>query len=188
MTCETFLGIAFFKGSQHSAWDSLVRASTHGPYVHTELFLVGNGFTSSYGAFHGIGGFLPSRNKYHPDSWDTLIFPLSVSGYDHALLLASQLTLQGIPYNTRDLWQCCVKCILPFEKDVDCQSPSSWAKGVFCSQACLLFMRCLARRGLLPLHTGLRQRMEFTNSRGCSPNDLFKMLASEHIDATSQKK
>jgi hypothetical protein len=83
-----------------------------------------------------------------------------------------------LPYNSRDLWQCCIKIMLPFEKDLDCNNLPSWCKqGVFCSQACLLILRRLAAGGFLHLPRGVD--LAHVNSRGCSPNSLHALLSQK---------
>jgi hypothetical protein len=82
-----------------------------------------------------------------------------------------------LPYNARDLWQCCVPVMLPFEGDMDCQRVETWRRtGVFCSQLCLLLLRRLVLAGAVRLPPRSAGLVLGTNSRGCSPNSLHRML------------
>jgi hypothetical protein len=113
-----------------------------------------------------------------------LRFPLAPGGYERAYALVLQLVSLGLPYNSSDLWLCCIKVALPFKPDLDCERPETWRDGgVFCSQAALLVVRRLARMGVLePLPQPQRALVESTNSRGCSPNALFSLLAPSRLN------
>lgn len=180
-----WVGIAFRHAKPHARRDQIISFLTHGPFVHTEVLLADkNGAIRTYSAFDGVSGFTPSKPFYTGAAslkWTTLAYPLAPNGgYERAYAIILQIIALSLPYNSRDLWQCCFQAALPFERDLDCCHPSSWtAHGVFCSQVALLIMRRLAREGLLALpHPTIAARIEATNSRGCSPNQLFRILAS----------
>lgn len=153
-------------------------AATWGPYVHCEL-LIGTGPRyRAYSAYEGVGGLLPSRytSGYGRD-WTVVAFSLrdeADRGRLHSWALS--LLADNIPYNSSDLWQCCVKILLPFESDLPYQHPEQWSSA-FCSQLCLLFMRRLVAEGMVrgvpPSSAAL---IRTCNSRGCSPNQLFSIL------------
>jgi hypothetical protein len=70
--------------------------------------------------------------------------------------------------------------LLPFESDLDCNNITSWRpSGVFCSQVCLLIMRRLAQTGTLQVSPGVKSHMLAVNSRGCSPNALYRLLSPQ---------
>lgn len=168
--------------------DRIVSFLTQGPFVHTEIVLRDRaGSARAYSAFEGISGLTPTkpyRNlgapRANPTRWTTLMFSLAPDkGYERAYAVILQILATGLPYNTRDLWQCCFQAALPFEQDLDCMHPAAWSKhGVFCSQVALLFMRRLTReRVITRLHPVVAARLEAVNSRGCSPNQLFRILS-----------
>ena len=177
------LGVAFRRANLGMPKDRLISTLTWGPFVHTELWLdkggggISSGRPRTYGAFQGVSGFMPS-NPFHDknDSWVVLQYELAPGGYEKVYAVMLQLLSMNMPYNSRDLWQCCIKVALPYEKDLDCERPETWRGGVFCSQAALLVLRRLQRRGILVHPQGLHALIETTNSRGCSPNALFNLL------------
>ena len=64
--------------------------------------------------------------------------------------------------------------------DLDCNNIQSWRRsGVFCSQVCLLIMRRLMLTDALPANPALRSHVQAVNSRGCSPNALYRLLQSK---------
>ena len=153
--------------------DRIVSFLTQGPFVHTEIVLRDR--AGSARAYSNLGA--PRAN---PTQWTTLMFSLAPDkGYERAYAVILQILATGLPYNTRDLWQCCFQAALPFEQDLDCMHPAAWSKhGVFCSQVALLFMRRLTReRVITRLHPVVAARLEAVNSRGCSPNQLFRILS-----------
>ncbi len=175
------LGVAFRRANMVLAKDRVISTLTWGPLVHTELWLYsGDGSRPrTYGAFQGTSGFMPShpfRDK--SEQWVVVRYALAPGGYERVYAVILQLLSMNMPYNARDLWQCCIKVALPFEKDLDCERPETWKGGVFCSQAALLVLRRLQRQGVLS-HSpeGLRTLIETTNSRGCSPNALYDLLS-----------
>lgn len=188
-TAGPWVGIAFRHAMPELRRDQVISFLTRGPFVHTEVMLMdGHGSVRAYSAFDGISGFTPSR-PYHkvgpptaaPTQWTTLAYPLAPDGgYERAYAIILQVLALALPYNTRDLWQCCFQAALPFEQDLDCAHPRTWAqRGVFCSQVALLLLRRLAREGLIAFpHIATAARVEATNSRGCSPNQLFRLLAA----------
>lgn len=181
MTHQHYLGIAFRRGSTGNWHDLLVMESTRGPYVHSELFLQRgekSRFYTSYDASRQPSAITPtSRRLPLPDNWEALRFPVSAQAYKAAYALILQLMTLPIPYNNRDLWQCAIPLILPYERDLDCMAPASWTKGgVFCSQLCLLVLRRLVLQGALSVQPPLTSSLVRTNSRGCSPNALHQLL------------
>ena len=169
--------------------DRLISGVTRGPFVHTEI-LLGKGDTGdarAYTAFEGVSGFTPSaseilhKNTGLPlEKWTVIRYPLETGGYEKAYALVLQILAMDLPYNKSDLWQCCIRLCLPFEADLDCEHPDTWKArgGVFCSQVALLFLRRMNRMGLVPNLETLACQIESANSRGCSPNDLFRMLTT----------
>lgn len=150
--------------------------ATWGPYVHTEFILGRNQLGKSYSAYDNLAGFTTSKSKYTEPLWKILTFPLKQDGYDKTYAMILQLLDLQLPYNSNDLWQCCVKLALPFETELDCERPSTWSKGVFCSQVSLLLLRRMARADLLEASPNLKLAIENVHSRGCSPNMLFSIL------------
>jgi len=185
----SFVGVAFRRGLQSSIGDEVVMQSTGGPYVHSEFILGRAGDIRCYTAcgsnrWHRepVEGFIPVRRMQSlqpAPGWDVVTFPLNDGrhGYNAVYAFILQLVAAQTPYNHADLWQCCVKAMLPFERDVRCEQPDSWReRGVFCSQACLLLLRHLSRQGCITLPVHVRDAMERVNSRGCSPNSLFRLV------------
>lgn len=200
---NSFIGVAFLRGNTHVIGDQVVMKATWGPFVHTEIFIQKEGDVRFYSASSPLGeGLVPSARlrdlttstNLHTlmqkgstginrtDKWEIVSFPLSPNGgYEVAYALILQILSMQLPYNSRDLWQCCVQVMLPFESDLDCDNLDTWRKsGVFCSQVCLLILRRLARRGLVALDLENRQyqNLQTVNSRGCSPNSLFNILSA----------
>lgn len=176
----TWLGIAFLRGTAGDCGQRLVMDATLGPFVHTEVLLGRGSDVRAYSSFGNRGGFVPSPNRRHDGPWWCLVkFPLCPDGgYQRAYAVILQLIALALPYNENDLWQCCCKLFLPFEGDLDCSNPASWTGGVFCSQVALLLLRRFLRSGILPQDGRLQERLESFNSRGCSPNTLFSILAA----------
>ena len=81
-----------------------------------------------------------------------------------------------IKYNTSDLWQCCIKTLLPFETELDCHKPESWKNGVFCSQLSLLVLRRLVDESAISIPTPMAHIINNVHSRGCSPNTLYNIV------------
>lgn len=177
----TWLAIAFLRGDPHTQRDRMITRFTQGPYVHTEIILAKGDDMRAYSSFEGVGGLVPCTPKSVralDRQWASVWFPLLPGGYEKAYALILRILATTVPYNTLDLWQCCIKVCLPFEKDLDCGRPEEWApRGVFCSQVALLFLRQLTRCGTVALSPDQTALVETTNSRGCSPNTLFKILA-----------
>lgn len=185
MTQQHYLGVAFRRGLTKDWNDLLVMESTQGPYVHTELFLQrGNAsrFYTSVNADRRPCAITPtSRRLPLPPHWEAVRYPVSQRGYRAAYALILQLMTLPIPYNSRDLWQCAIPLMLPFERDLDCMDPPSWTgPGVFCSQFCLLVLRRLAAQGVVHAEPSLLHLLADTNSRGCSPNALHRLLLPPH--------
>jgi hypothetical protein len=191
-----FVGVSFLRGNPGVLGEELIMQSTVGPYVHSEIMLGDDqGEVRCYTACSMVqqggcarkfeSGFTPSRRLKGtpcwtmPHGWDSVCFPLNGGMADYRLIYAVvlQLVAMQLPYNYGDLWQCCAKFMLPFERDVDCNSLPDWrVRGVYCSQMCLLFLRRLDCRGMITLPSHTRMQMWGTNSRGCSPNRLARML------------
>ena len=181
----THVGVAFMRGDPRCFNERLIMDTTGGPFVHTEFFLQRGSDIRFYTAANlargeRVGGFMPScRLKTYPDParWEIVRFPITQACYQSTYAFILQLLALRLPYNERDLWQCTIKILLPFERDLDCDHPTTWQKhGVFCSQVCLLLLRRLALRGSLP---GLLPAVTKCNSRGCSPNNLHRLLAGK---------
>ncbi len=183
-----WIGIAFRHASPHVTRDKFISVLTKGPFVHTEVLLAdGKGGVRAYSACEGSSGFAPSSsfNGSKQNQWTVVRYPFkSNEAFRKAYAFLLQIISMSIPYNSADLWQCFIQAALPFEKDLDCNSPHKWkSSGVFCSQVALLILRKLQQDGLIsmanPGHDqGLLGMLEHTNSRGCSPNQLFKMLVN----------
>ena len=171
-----WVGVAFLKG-RNTVGDELTMIATMGDVVHCELVLGQGQYGVAYGSFnHGLdGGFLRSPNQHQSPEWTVLAMPVR----DAKAVMARCLDVMACnpPYNSHDLWQCCVKVMLPFESDLDCQHPHTWTSGVFCSQMCLLMLRRLAREGMINPSPNLRHMLESVNSRGCSPSTLLSIMS-----------
>jgi hypothetical protein len=172
-----WLGIAFRHGHARRLEDDVIMTTTFGRWVHCEVILGRGEGGNAYGAYQGQGGFLRSLHRHTPDEWEVYAIPLRDPKPLHGHLL--YLLSLGIPYNYGDLWQCCVKAMLPFERELDCDRPGQWAAagGLFCSQAALLVLRHSIRHGLVECPPGLDKLVEATHSRGCSPNTLHGIIA-----------
>lgn len=185
---QPFIGVAFFRGNPGRLAESFIMQSTGGPFVHAEFMLGKKGDIRFYTACGAPGrrdvqdGFVPTRRMEclsMASDWDFVTIPIigGHQGYNRAYAVILRLLALQIPYNYVDLWQCCVKLMLPYEKDVQCDDPNSWrSHGVFCSQACLLLVRNLSRKGIVALHPSVALVVDGTNSRGCSPNALYRIL------------
>jgi hypothetical protein len=181
---DACLSIAFMTGDWKNFNDRVIMDATCGPYVHTEVLLSIGDSVRAYASL-GRSGFTVSPRKHSEQpgknggrGWRLAHFPLKEGMYKPVYALILQLLALNLPYNSTDMWQCCVKLLLPFERDLDCCNPVSWqAGGVFCSQVCLLLMRRLGRMGALSSPQLVDWRaLEATNSRGCSPNTLHSLL------------
>lgn len=171
------LTVAFLRGDPRSLHDAFVMDGTWGPYVHTEVVLTpASGPPRAYSSFDAAGGVVPVAPHAYDRGWDLVTYPLPQAGFCglYAMLLA--MIAARPPYNSRDLWQCCVPIFLPFESDLDCTAPRTWAGGVFCSQFACLLLRWACRVGHIRPTPACRLRLEAVNSRGCSPNELHKIL------------
>jgi hypothetical protein len=175
-----WIGVAFRHASPSIAKDRIISCLTRGPFVHTEIILAdGKGGMRAYAAKDNTSGFSPSNSfnaacgSHH--AWTTVRYSLgSPQAYKHVYAIILQLISLALPYNSQDLWQCCVQIALPFEHDLDWRYPETWkGAGVFCSQVALLILRKLASEGVLPL---VPDSIQTVNSRGCSPNQLFRLL------------
>jgi hypothetical protein len=177
-----YVGVTFLRGDARSLLDRVIMRSTAGPYVHTELFLQRGDDFRYYCAVNVTpsGGLQPSGRTCGPPDpafWDVVRFPISPAAYASTYALILQLLSMQLPYNARDLWQCCVPALLPYERDLDCQRLETWrASGVFCSQLCLLVLRRLVLAGTVALPPRAAAGVLGTNSRGCSPNALRRLL------------
>jgi hypothetical protein len=201
----TWLAIAFLRGDDRLFKDRLITAVTTGPFVHTEVLIGRDGESlrqaRAYASFEGVSGFTPSRSFHKQtgcstlgtnkdDSWEVIKYPLPAGGYERACAAMLQILAADLPYNHRDLWQCFIPVCLPFENDLDCERPETWkaSGGTFCSQAALLILRRLSRLHVVSLSCQIIPRVEHTNSRGCSPNDLFRMLTQAPHGQNDEKK
>ena len=186
---NTFVGVAFLRGDPRRMSDQVVMQATWGPFVHSEIFLQRDEDIRFYTACSPLGkGFVPSVRLHGIqtwDNWEIVRVPfVQQGGYEIAYSLILQILAMSLPYNNKDLWQCCVKVMLPFEDDLDCDNLVTWQKsGVFCSQVCLLILRRLARRQAIGLTNDSSPGrgsavLENLNSRGCSPNTLYNILTA----------
>lgn len=186
------VGVAFMRGD-HRLWgDLFVMNATMGPFVHSEFFIQRGCDIRFYTAANLVhddsaspmGGFMPSRRltagRPPADQWVTVSFPVTQETYLRTYAWVLQILALRLRYNDRDLWQCCIKCLLPFEKDLDSTNLSTWLhSGVFCSQVCLLLIRKMVLSNALVTSQGTRHRVLTTNSRGCSPNALYELLVAK---------
>jgi hypothetical protein len=179
-----YIGVAFLRGNPRIIGEQVVMRSTWGPFVHTEIFIQKGQDVRFYSASSPRGeGLVPSARlpmlPSEDKNWELVRFPLvQPGGYKLAYALLLQIMAMQLPYNSRDLWQCCMKLMLPFERDLDCDHLDTWRQsGVFCSQVCLLVLRRLARRGALVVDPAVTSNLEASNSRGCSPNALYGLLS-----------
>ena len=184
-----FVGLAFRRGVWSSFDDEVVMQATGGPYVHSE-FILGKNLNdmrcytacSSPNRDKTQDGFLPTRHwRSLPPAqeWEVVGFPLNegIQGYKRAYAFILHLLSTQIQYNYRDLWQCCVRVMLPIEQDVNSMDPSDWKRnGVFCSQACLLLLRQFSSWDLITLPKPMHALIHTINSRGCSPNRLYTIV------------
>lgn len=191
-TSAPWIGIAFRYANPQIMRDRVISVLTSGPFVHTEVLLAdGRGDIRAYSACDNTSGFSPSSSfdGRKQNRWTAIRYHFkSRDDYMKAYAFLLHVISLSLPYNKRDLWQCFIKAALPFERDLDCNDPRTWKhSGVFCSQVALLILRKLRRDRLICfLGVGdkrLDHLVEHTNSRGCSPNQLFNMLVdSRHTD------
>lgn len=169
-----WIGVAFLKGDVKRFGDDVVMGATWGEMTHCE-FVIGTGNSvKSYGAFTNTG-FCDSPNQIVGPRWHLTCFPVKDHSVTYPFVLRA-LSLR-IPYNEKDLWQCVMKAMLPFESELDCNAPETWVPhGVFCSQVCLLLLRKFCRDKVIACPPQLAALLESTHSRGCSPNTLFYTL------------
>jgi hypothetical protein len=169
--------VAFLRGDPACLYDRFVMEGTGGPFVHTEVVLRDeSGRGRAYTALERVGGVVPVAPHAYGPEWALVCLPLAPAMLRRVYAGILGLLAAGIPYNTADLWQCCVPLFLPFETDLDCARGDTWRGGVFCSQLACLLLRRAARDGCLPVSPAVRARLESVNSRGCSPNALFRLL------------
>ena len=189
---STYVGIAFRVGNPACSGDLLIMGASGGPFVHTEFFLQRGADTRFYTAIDRKqnGGFLPTSQRLPlPRNWEVVRFPVTTQGYHLAYALVLQMLSMHIPYNSRDLWQCCFQLLLPYERDLDWDHLAAWnARGVFCSQACLLLLRKLSSSGVLALPPSTAEYVARMNSRGCSPNELHRVLTATTTPTTTKIK
>jgi len=177
MPPQYWVGVAFLPGDFHRTGDWFIMETTGGPFVHSELLLGVDSYCMAFSSYGDAGGFVPSLNKICSSHWVIVRIPVAPEVYARAVQTCRDVLAVNPTYNSSDLWQCCIQLMLPYEKDVDCQNPRSWKSGVFCSQVCLLFLRKMAREGAFYGLTGLAKRLESMNSRGCSPSQLYDIMA-----------
>jgi len=189
----TFVGIAFRIGDPLRKAELLVMGASGGPFVHSEFFVQRGSDARFYTAVDNkqhAGGFLPTNRRLPlPRDWEIIKYPVSEHGYHVAYALVLQMLSMHLPYNSRDLWQCCFQLLLPFEKDLDWDHLGEWPdRGVFCSQACLLLLRNLCKQGALPsIPQAMAGHIASVNSRGCSPNELHQILTGRKPDPSKKK-
>ena len=177
MSTDYWVGFAFRKGNPKLTRERVIMAATWGGFVHCELLLGHGDAYRAYSAYENIGGMLPSSYPEYKSDWVVVKYPLvNKAAYDRAYSWVLSILDMRLPYNSQDLWQCCLKIMLPFEADLPCQHPERWS-AAFCSQLCLLFMRRLLVEGMVrAVPNPTRYLVHNTNSRGCSPNTLFQIL------------
>ena len=169
-----WLGIAFNRGKLGNINHDIIMSSTWGPWVHCEVIVGKDEVGTAYGAFEHVGGFLRSQNVHDPRDWSVFVTPVSSLMPLQAAVV--RMVDLGIKYNTSDLWQCCIKTLLPFETELDCHRPESWKNGVFCSQVALLMLRRMSDENVVSLPTPMTHMLHSVHSRGCSPNTLFNLV------------
>jgi len=182
----SYVGVAFLRGDARRLCDRIIMDATFGSFVHTEFFLQNGAQYRFYTAANIVepnqnpSGFMPSaklRQDPDPKRWDVVRFRVSRKGYLLTYSLILQLLALQLPYNARDLWQCSIRLLLPYERDLDCCRFETWRpSGVFCSQVCLLLLRRLLAERVVSLPLATAERLHATNSRGCSPNMLRRLL------------
>jgi hypothetical protein len=176
MSNDGWIGVAFRKGNHADTKDMVVMTTTAGEFVHCEVVMGKGDKYRAFGAYEGVGGFMNSINDIRPSQWTLIKTPCE---YTPALGIAMDILSADTKYNYMDLWQCAVSVFLPIERDLDCEDPSSWHGGVFCSQAALLFTRRLAINRLIKVSPECLVNIVHANSRGCSPNMLFQILSRD---------
>lgn len=168
-----WIGVAFAKGNIYKPYDDLIMGATWGNMTHCELLLGKDNVAQAYTSYEGIGFVQSMKDNF--DNWNIIYFP--VQNHLQSFPFVLRALSANIPYNSKDLWQCCIKTMLPMESELDCNVPELWSQtGVFCSQICLLFLRKFARDKIITCPAQLSTLLENTHSRGCSPNTLFFML------------
>jgi len=174
-----WIGVAFRYGDWYNPYEALIMGSTLGSLVHCELIIGENSqgnVYSSYNNEHVNSGCTRSIENFNTPKWLLLTQQVIDTTKSQAHILT--MLENKLQYNVRDLWQCCVKTMLPFEQELDCDMVETWKPhGVFCSQMCLLFLRHAARVGELPVTVHLKHNLENVHSRGCSPNLLYHILS-----------
>jgi hypothetical protein len=129
-----WVGIAFRTGDMHNLYEDCVMLGTVGKFVHCELIIGDGKIADIYSSYCDSGtissGFTRSVNTYFPENWVIVTHPMRDTVA--AKTLALNLLSMNLPYNSHDLWQCCVKTMLPFESEIDCDMPEAWKGGVFC--------------------------------------------------------
>jgi hypothetical protein len=114
------VGVAFMRGDPRVFGDLVVMRATRGPFVHSEFFIQKDADIRFYTAANLVhdtnplvaGGFMPSRRlRALPTNgaWETVRFPVSKECYLSTYAWILQILAMKLPYNSRDLWQCCVQ-------------------------------------------------------------------------------
>ena len=166
--------ICFCKTNRANSYERAIEVWTGGPWVHAELEIPGVGRWSAFDK--PVEPFCRSLRSHYDYAFEYKLTPEHAKEL-HAYVL--RIIARAPAYNRRDLWQCCVKLFLPLESDLDPQTPESWNR-VFCSQAVLLALKHMLASDMLKFSPRGSQRVHTLNSRGCSPNYLFRMLLDEH--------
>jgi hypothetical protein len=172
-----WVGISFRSGNHHSMREAIIMAGTQGPFVHSELLLGTGSSYKAYSAYEGIGGLLSSRNNCSKPDWTTIVFGVaSPEAFSKIQNFVHHVLSLHIPYNNRDWYRYPFQRIYPFQSDLNYQRPESWDQ-VFCSQVILLLLRkFLTEKLIANVPERVQIAIHVTNSRGCSPNDLFRLL------------
>lgn len=175
-----WVGFAFLRGDYHVMNDRMVMYLTNGPYVHVELLISDGGQVHAFSSYINTNkGFIASPNSFENPRWDMVILGLKNKTAHDTIWKWIQHTLQlNLKYNSKDLWLCWANFMLGVEKDFSYKNIDSWVStGVFCSQVALLFTRRMIQCDFITnIHEDTVNMIFKTNSRGCSPNHLFKIL------------
>lgn len=166
--------ICFCRATPGNSYERAIEVWTGGPWVHAEIELPGVGRWSAFDK--PTEPFCRSLRSSYDYAFE---YPLTADAAKSLHAYVLRIIARAPPYNRRDLWQCCVKLFLPLERDLDPHTPETWSR-VFCSQAVVLALKHMLDTRMLEFTPNGDRRVKLLNSRGCSPNSLFRMLHEEH--------